>query len=369
MKGWRTVVFALVLVLAATLGLLLRPPRWTPPPMASHPVSSYAEAITRLRRLEERDDAAAVRAECRTRFLGHGGRTARCYVLLHGFTNCPRQFERLAELLYEDGANVLLPRMPRHGIAGPGKTVLADLTAAELVASVEEALDIAHGLGDRVSVVGLSTSAVAAAWSAEHRADLDQVMLIAPAFAPKDVPEVVAIQLANALLHAPNFFVWWDPKRKEDVPGPKSAYPGFASRALASMYQLGAHTLEEAKRPPAPGARALIVTTARDEGVNNAVTRELAKRWRRSGVTVEELEFPVETGVHHDMIDPEQPYQRVALTYPLIRRFLETGRAPLLADSLAITSRPCGAGGAGAERRNEPTSSSSSLLSQGASRK
>lgn len=369
MKPWRTATLALALVLGATLGLLLWPPRWTPPPMAAHPASSYAEAIARLRRLEARDDGAPVRAECRTRFLGHGRRTARCFVLLHGFTNCPRQFERLAELLYEDGANVLLPRMPRHGIASPGKTVLADLTAAELVANVEEALDIAHGLGDRISVVGLSTSAVVAAWSAEHRADLDEVMLIAPAFAPKDVPELVAIQLTSALLHAPNFFVWWDPKRKEDTPGPKSAYPGFASRALASVYQLGAHTLAEAQRPPAPVARALIVTTARDEGVNNAVTRELAKRWRRRGVAVEEFEFPAETGVHHDMIDPEQPYQRVALTYPLIRRFLETGRAPLLADSTATGKRPREADGVDAEGRNEPMTSLSSSPSQGASRK
>jgi len=38
------------------------------------------------------------------------------------------------------------------------------------------------------------------------------------------------------------------------------------------------------------------------------------------------------------MIDPEQPYQRVAVVYPLLRKMLETGRAPTLADSTATTS-------------------------------
>ena len=368
MKRVRTAALVLALVLAAALGLLFWPTRWTPPPTAAHPASSYAEALARLRRLEARDDAA-VHAECRTRFLGHGHRAARCFVLLHGFTNCPRQFERLGEMLYEDGANVLVPRMPRHGIANPGTAVLAGLTAGDLVATAEEAVDIARGLGERVSVVGLSTSAVVAAWTAEHRADLDEVMLIAPAFAPKGIPEAVAIRLTSVLLRAPNFFVWWDPRHKEEVPGPRSAYPGFASRALASVYQLGAQTLAEASRSPAPAARALIVTTARDEGVNNAVTRDLAKRWRERGVAVEEFEFPAEAGVHHDMIDPEQPYQRVALTYPLIRRFLATGRAPLLADSARTAQSLREAGGTRAGGRNELTTSLSSSLSQGASRK
>jgi hypothetical protein len=50
---------------------------------------------------------------------------------------------------------------------------------------------------------------------------------------------------------------------------------------------------------------------------------------------VRSFEFPAAAWVHHDMIDPEQPYQRLAVVYPLLRKFLVTERAPSLADSAA----------------------------------
>ncbi|HEX7077916.1 MAG TPA: hypothetical protein VF363_05810, partial [Candidatus Eisenbacteria bacterium] len=69
----------------------------------------------------------------------------------------------------------------------------------------------------------------------------------------------------------------------------------------------------------APAAKRLaVVTTTGDEGVNNDLTADLARRWRARGARVETFEFPDSLGIHHDMIDPEQPYQRVAVTYPTI---------------------------------------------------
>jgi hypothetical protein len=85
--------------------------------------------------------------------------------------------------------------------------------------------------------------------------------------------------------------------------------------------------------------------------VNNEVVLELARRWAGRGVDVRSFEFPAAAWVRHDMIDPEQPYQRVAVVYPLLRKMLETGRAPTLADSTAYTSdstRAPGAAQAGA---------------------
>ena len=370
----RRVRLVLVLALVFVLAWLFLPLRWTPPPAGGRPAANYGEAQARLRLLEVRDHAVAVMDSCGTYALDHGYRTERCYVLLHGFTNCPRQFDMLAARLHATGANVLLPRMPRHGIENADKNVLSDLTAAELVATAEEAVNIAHGLGEHVSLVGLSTSAVVAAWVAEHRSDVDQVMLIAPAFAPKEVPGLLSVPVTAALLRAPNFFFSWP----DTSGGPKSTFPGFASHALLRVYQLGAHVLEAA--PPSHGTHALVVTSAGDEAVNNGITKGLAERWIRAGVPTAWFEFPRGLGVEHDMIDPEQPYQRVRLTYPLIQRFLTTGRPPLLADSAAVGGGPIGVGaetGAGpaardsarAGRRNEVTTSRSSAPSQGASRK
>jgi carboxylesterase len=290
------------------------------------------EALERLRRLEARDDTVALYPPCRTLVLDHGVKTPRAYVVLHGFTNCPRQFGTLARLLYDGGANVIVPRMPRHGLANAPKSVLSDLTAAELVATSGEAVDIAGGLGDHVSVVGLSSGAVIAAWLAQHRADIDQILLIAPSFAPKDVPEWLAVPLSNALLRISDVFIPWDPEHKRPY-GPKSAYAGFSTHALARVYELGAHVL--GAKPPARGTRVLLVTTPLDEGVNNEIAGELGKRWLEQGADVRSFEFPAAAWVHHDMIDPEQPYERVAVVYPLLRKFLDTGQAPTLADSAA----------------------------------
>ena len=321
----------LALALAALLWLFLPPP-WTPPATSARPALSRDDALERLRRLEARDDSVRLYPSCRTLVLDHGVKTPRAYVLLHGFTNCPRQFGTLARLLYDDGANVLVPRMPRHGIAHAPKSVLSDLTSAELVETSGEAVDIARGLGDHVSVVGLSSSAVVAAWLAQHRADIEQVLLIAPSFAPKYVPERLAVPLSNALLRVPDLFIPWDPEHKWPY-GPKSAYAGFSAYALARVYELGAHVLRT--KPPARGTRVLIVTTPHDEGVNNGIARDLAAGWAKRGADVRSFEFPPAAWVHHDMIDPEQPYERVAVVYPLLRAFLVTGRAPTLADSAA----------------------------------
>jgi hypothetical protein len=330
-RGRKALLAVLALALAVLLWLSLPQPS-TPPAISARPALNRDDALERLRRLEARDDSARLYPPCRTLVLDHGVKTPRAYVLLHGFTNCPRQFGTLARLLYDDGANVLVPRMPRHGLANAGRSVLSDLTAAELVATSAEAVDIARGFGDRVSVVGLSSSAVVAAWLAQHRTDIDQVLLIAPSFAPKDVPEALAVRLSNALLRIPGIFIPWDPEHKRPY-GPKSAYAGFSTHALASVYELGAQVLRA--KPPARGTQVLLVTTPHDEGVNNGIARGLEKRWLDQGADLRSFEFPAAAWVHHDMIDPEQPYERVAVVYPLLREFLDTGRAPTLADSAA----------------------------------
>lgn len=129
-------------------------------------------------------------------------------------------------------------------------------------------------------------------------------------------------RVTNLLLAAPNYFVWWDPHSKADVPGPAQCYPRFASHGLLEVYRLGFLTLDDAAHD-APSAHSIaILMTALDEGVNNRVALELARRWRTQGAAVRTYEFPESLGVRHDMIEPEQPYQRVDVVYPVLVRFL-----------------------------------------------
>jgi len=290
-----------------------------PDPGASHPAASYAEAIARIDSIRAHE-GDGVNPVCHTRVLTSGAKVANVIVLLHGFTNCPKQFDSLAAGFARRGYNVYQPLLPRHGAPDRMSQELARLTADELTHAGRDAVDIARGLGDHVTVMGLSSSAIVTAWLAQHRPDVDRAVLIAPSFAPRKMRAPVVRRMANVLLRAPNFFVWWDGTAKADVAGPRQCYPRFASRALAEVYRLGFTVLDDAARSRPAAGKIVILTTALDEGVNNDPAKDLARRWRARGAEVRTYEFPESLGVRHDMIDPEQPYQRVSVSYPVLER-------------------------------------------------
>src|SRR5262249_3134879 len=132
-RGGGLVLRTLILVAIAALavGRLFAGGGPLPVP-APRPASDYQDGIVRFSGPEE-GNGFAVPAVGRRRVLTTGQRFPRAIVLLHGFTNCPKQFDSLAPLLYEAGANVLLPRMAWHGAQDRMTPALARLTASELV--------------------------------------------------------------------------------------------------------------------------------------------------------------------------------------------------------------------------------------------
>jgi alpha-beta hydrolase superfamily lysophospholipase len=316
-RAWRAVLVA-VLLFAGLWAALAGPSRL--PIAQARPAATYAEALARFQVLAGRD-GRETNAACRSRLFTRGGRTGRVVVLLHGFTNCPKQFERLGILLHDAGANVLIPRVVRHGLGDRMTHDLAGLTGRELVDAAGEAVDIARGLGDTVVVIGLSSTAVAAAALAQTRSDIYRAVLLAPALAPRRVSAPLTRRVATLLIHAPNLFVWWDSKAKESLPGPAQAYPRFPTRALGEIYRLGSQVLDAAGRER-PAARSIaVVTTAADRAVNNGTIAELTRRWRARGGAVTEHEFPANLRVNHDMIEPEQLDARVDAVYPVVASF------------------------------------------------
>ena len=78
-------------------------------------------------------------------------------VLIHGFTSCPEMYDELAAELASMGANVVIPRLPHHGLADRMTDELRHLSAAEMAATASEALEIAAGLGSTPRTVLLAT--------------------------------------------------------------------------------------------------------------------------------------------------------------------------------------------------------------------
>src|SRR5262249_33932386 len=119
----------------------------------------------------------------RSILMVHGDRTPRVFVLLHGFTDSPRQFESLGQRFFDGGDNVYIPRLPHHAEREGRVRALGRVTARELAAFGDSTVDIARGLGDTIIVVGLSAGGNIAGSLAQRRPDVFRAVLIAPAIA------------------------------------------------------------------------------------------------------------------------------------------------------------------------------------------
>ena len=78
------------------------------------------------------------------------------------------------------GYSVVVPRLPGHGHRDRLTKALSDVRPDDLVHTADLAVDIAAGLGDEVTVVGLSGGGTLAAWLATERNDVNRAVLIAP---------------------------------------------------------------------------------------------------------------------------------------------------------------------------------------------
>jgi pimeloyl-ACP methyl ester carboxylesterase len=293
--------------------------------IASHPnpVASYAEAVQRVIAIQAQE-ATGYNPLCKTQLLTHGQKTARAITFIHGYTNCPNQFLQLGQQFYDLGYNVLLVPMPHQGLADVMTTDLSKLTAEEMAAYADELVDISRGLGERVTMVGLSQGGVVAGWAAQNRSDLDQAVLLAPGFGLKLIPTPLTVLTANVALLLPEFYRWWGDLLKNDTspqlpPDPKAVqgYPRFSIHGLAQQLRLG-FAVRALASHTAPAARSIIVVTnGNDLAVENTVTADLVATWRAHGAaSVVTYEFPKSLGIDHDMIDPHRDDQEVALIYP-----------------------------------------------------
>jgi alpha/beta hydrolase family protein len=147
-------VFILLGILYLSFGRLLQAAQES---LRSHPapMADYAAALRRFQQIQE-TEGPELNPVCRSILLTHGQRTERALVFFHGYTNCPQQFRDLGHIFYELGYNVLIPRLPRHGLADRKVENLSPLKAEELRECADTSVDIACGIGRKVYVAGLS---------------------------------------------------------------------------------------------------------------------------------------------------------------------------------------------------------------------
>ena len=286
------------------------------------PAPDYDAALARFAAFSA-DEGEDIHAVCHSRLLTHGHRVERAIILIHGITNCPQQFAALGDQLFAAGWNVLIPCLPRHGLCDRMTSALAQLTAAELRDYGDRTVDIAAGLGDQVTIAGLSAGGVVAAWAAQHRRDVHRAVLIAPSLGMGQFRLRMQVLLTALALTFPD--IETQHFRPFDDAAPYS-YLGFSTRSLAEVTSLGMATVRAALRTPPAARNVLVVTNAADPAVSNTVTRQLVNLWQAHGLEwVESYEFPKALGLLHDMIDPIQAKQRVDVVYPVLLDLLARG--------------------------------------------
>ncbi|MEI6222554.1 MAG: alpha/beta fold hydrolase [bacterium] len=280
------------------------------------PTTTYDDALFRLSLLEQAD-SPQILEKCKTTFLTHGKKTDRMVVLIHGFTNCPQQYRAFGQQLYDQGYNVLIPRIPHHGFADLMTNEPQLLTAGELRVFSDEVVDIATGLGEKVTVSGISAGGVMAAWVAQNRADVDKIVVLAPVFGSQTIPVPLKKFFVNASIFFPGYYRWWDEVKKQED-GLDHAYPRFSTRAVAEIARLG-YAVHNQATQSAPLSKSITVITLEDDpAVNNEMTSDMVALWRGKGKEVETFQFSKDLGLIHDMLDPDQKKQQIGVVYPVL---------------------------------------------------
>ena len=267
------------------------------------PAADYDAAMQRAQALLAAD-GPEINPLCVSQVLTHDERVEQSVVLFHGYTNCPQQYSVMAQTYFDAGYNVVVPRLPSHGYADRMTDALSDLDPADLTALADEAVDIAAGLGERVTVVGLSAGGTLAAWLAGQRDDVAEAALMAPLMVPKILPEFTVGPVARLSSFLPDVYLWWDGDLQEELASPPYAYPRYSLHSLGALLAVGRRAQGDVERTQ-DLERLVIVTNENDAAVSNAAVAEVAENLE--GHTVQRVNhvFAEELGYAHDIIDPQ----------------------------------------------------------------
>ena len=270
--------------------------------LTSHPqpATTHAEAVALAATLTSAD-GADVATECRSTIIDSGVKAARSVVLLHGFTSCPAQFDTLANAYAKAGYNVVVPRLPGHGLSDRLTNQLSEVTPQQLAQTTDLAIDVAAGMGDRVTVVGLSGGGALAAWAAAHRNDVAEADVIAPLMLPKAIPDLTVAPIARVARYVPDYYLWWDGAQKEALATPPYAYPRYSIRSLGALLALGRNAQVSITRT-VPLERLLVITNANDGAVSNDPLDSFEQAMAPVTETIDTYEFPASLGYRHDVV-------------------------------------------------------------------
>ena len=103
------------------------------------------------------DNSEKLRPGNGPRILYHGQATAHVIVLTHGLSDSPYYLFAIAQRLYAEGANIVMPLLPAHGLIDPDKAMEDKTLDQKWRACIDNGVETAQLIGGKISVGGFST--------------------------------------------------------------------------------------------------------------------------------------------------------------------------------------------------------------------
>jgi pimeloyl-ACP methyl ester carboxylesterase len=216
-----------------------------------------------------------------------------------------------------------VPRLPHHGYRDRLSTAHGKLTIDELRQWTNDAVDAALGLGERLTVMGLSLGGVLATWVAEQRAEVDCVLILAPAYGTRVIPLRATRAAARVMGRLPNLLIWWDPRVRAET-GIEYAYPRFATHVLAQLYDFSGDLLAHARANPPAARRVWMITNANDFAVSNSICDAFVAAWRsHNPPQIQTYQFPKNLRLPHDFLDPIDSAVQPDVVFPRLLEIIQ----------------------------------------------
>ncbi len=291
---------------------------------APDPCSTFEQALQRHAEVMAREPVD-LWPECQSVLLHHHGPTERVALFFHGYTSCPQQFRALGDALHAQGWNVLIPRFAYHGHTDRDATRTRQLTPESLVQTASQAVDIAIGLGQSLTVCGLSMGGLMAGWAAQMRLEVAHAVLVAPAYNVRPVPRAIArpIRALARLLPAMNR-PWVPGADPED--SPRHTYPNYNTRGVVALMGVGQSLMALARHRLPAAQQVSMILNENDRSVDNGAAEQVMASWRQLGARhLQSYTFPQALGLPHNTIEPEAGSFDPAVTHPMLLHLLVTG--------------------------------------------
>ena len=204
-------------------------------------------------------------------------RTPLAIVYVHGFSGAKEELRPLPDDVARAlGANLFFTRLTGHGRTGPAMT---EASVNDWINDLAESLAIAHRLGERVVVIGMSTGAALATYAEtlpEFQSGVAANVLISPNFGLRDrkAPLLTMPFAREAMRLFGQDTYSFQPLNESQAANWTASYPAAALLPMAALARAADRADLEVLKVPT-----LFIYSPADQVVDSAETEGAIRRW------------------------------------------------------------------------------------------